>query len=107
LLAQGPWFSPASSTTNTGRHDIAEILLKVALNTKIQIQIILNICVEVVNKDSDTCIMKRGMLYLTLCTFSFEINESRPSDTRYCITTLVIKEWRGIARDVLCRATLS
>jgi hypothetical protein len=28
-----------SSTTKTGRHDIAEILLKVALNTKIQIQI--------------------------------------------------------------------
>jgi hypothetical protein len=25
--------SPASSTTKTGRHDIAEILLKVALNT--------------------------------------------------------------------------
>jgi hypothetical protein len=31
----GRWFSrgiPASSTTKTGRHDIAEILLKVALN---------------------------------------------------------------------------
>jgi hypothetical protein len=27
----GRWFSPASSTTKTGRHDIAEILLKVAL----------------------------------------------------------------------------
>jgi hypothetical protein len=42
LLAQGRWFSPgtpASSTTKTGRHDIAEILLKVALNNKIQIQI--------------------------------------------------------------------
>ena len=37
LLANGQWFSPstpASSTTKTGRHDIAEILLKVALNTK-------------------------------------------------------------------------
>ena len=36
LLARGRWFSlgtPASSTTNTGRHDIAAILLKVALNT--------------------------------------------------------------------------
>jgi len=35
LLANGRWFSPgtlASSTTKTGRHDIAEILLKVALN---------------------------------------------------------------------------
>jgi hypothetical protein len=39
LLAHGQWFSPgtpASSTTKTGRHDIAEILLKVALNTKHQ-----------------------------------------------------------------------
>jgi len=34
LLAQGRWFSlgiPASSITKTGRHDIAEILLKVAI----------------------------------------------------------------------------
>jgi hypothetical protein len=34
LLAYGRWFSPgtpASSTTKTGRHDIAEILLKVVL----------------------------------------------------------------------------
>jgi hypothetical protein len=31
--------TPASSTTKTGRHDIAEILLKVALNTKNQNQI--------------------------------------------------------------------
>ena len=34
LLAHGRWFSLASSITNTGRHDIAEILLKVALNAK-------------------------------------------------------------------------
>ena len=34
LLAHGRWFSPASSTTKTGRRDIAEILLKVALSTK-------------------------------------------------------------------------
>jgi hypothetical protein len=37
LLAHGRWFSPgtpASSTTKTSRHDIAEILLKVAFNTK-------------------------------------------------------------------------
>jgi len=31
VLARGRWFSPASSTTKTGHHDIAEILLKVAL----------------------------------------------------------------------------
>ena len=37
LFAHGRWFSPGtpvSFTTKTGRHGIAEILLKVALNTK-------------------------------------------------------------------------
>jgi hypothetical protein len=41
LLAHGQWFSPgtpSSSTTKTGRHDIAEILLKVALCTINQIK---------------------------------------------------------------------
>jgi hypothetical protein len=36
LLAHGRWFSPgtpASPNIKTGRHDIVEILLKVALNT--------------------------------------------------------------------------
>ena len=40
LVAHGRWFSQgstASSTTKTGRHDLVEILLKVALKTKIQI----------------------------------------------------------------------
>jgi hypothetical protein len=44
LLAHGRWFSPGtptSSTTKTGRHDLAEILLKVALNTKNQSNLIL------------------------------------------------------------------
>jgi len=40
LLAHGRFSpgTPASSTTKTGRHDIAEILLKVALNTKYKIK---------------------------------------------------------------------
>ena len=36
LLVDGQWFppgTPASSTTTIGRHDMAEIWLKVALNT--------------------------------------------------------------------------
>ena len=44
LLAHGRWFSPgtpASSTTKTSRHDITEILLKVALNTINQSSIII------------------------------------------------------------------
>jgi hypothetical protein len=39
LLAHGRWFSPgtpASSTTKTGRHDTAEVLLKVVLNNNNQ-----------------------------------------------------------------------
>jgi hypothetical protein len=35
LLAHGLWFflgTPTSSTTKTGRHDIAEILLKLVFN---------------------------------------------------------------------------
>jgi hypothetical protein len=45
LLAHGRWFSPGtpvSSTTKTGRHDIAEILLKMALSTKKTINQLLN-----------------------------------------------------------------
>jgi len=41
LLAAGQWFSPAtyfSSTNKTDRHNITEILLKVALNTIILIE---------------------------------------------------------------------
>jgi hypothetical protein len=41
IFAHGRWFSPgtlASSTTKNGRHDIAEILLKVTLNTINQIK---------------------------------------------------------------------
>ena len=33
LLADGRWFSPGNPYSKTGRHDIAEILLKVALIT--------------------------------------------------------------------------
>ena len=42
LLAHGRWFSPGTpASSKTGRHDIAEILLKVALNTKNQIKSII------------------------------------------------------------------
>jgi hypothetical protein len=54
LLPHGRWLSPgapASSTTKTGRHDIAEILLKVALNTKNQINLY-DICMQKVLEDS-------------------------------------------------------
>ena len=55
LLAHGRLFSPgtpASSTTKTGCHDIAEILLKVALNT---INKSINQCNKPVHPDTVEC----------------------------------------------------
>jgi hypothetical protein len=53
LLAHGQWFSlgtPASSTTKTGRHDIAEILLKIKSNQSNQNQNIHVSIISIVNK---------------------------------------------------------
>jgi hypothetical protein len=69
LLPHGRWFSPGtpvSSTTKTGRHDIAEILLKVTLNTTKSI--------NQSSTTSDTCDLNRfwlsclGLLVLLLRT---------------------------------------
>jgi hypothetical protein len=38
LLAHGRWFSPGTPASSTGLRDIAEILLKMALNTINQIK---------------------------------------------------------------------
>jgi len=57
LLTHGRWFSPgtpASSITKTGRHEIAEILLKVALNTKNHQSINCNICDSTLNDDKSS-----------------------------------------------------
>jgi hypothetical protein len=54
LLAHGRWFSlgtPASSTPKTGRLDIAEILLKVALNTKTKIKSINQQTMKIIHKN--------------------------------------------------------
>jgi hypothetical protein len=70
-LVHGRWFSPgtpASSTTKTGRHDIAEILLKVALNTKnqssIQHCVIFNLSIHC----KSYCLQYNIVLFLT-CPF--------------------------------------
>jgi hypothetical protein len=64
LVAHCQWFSldtPASSITKTGCHDIAEILLKVELNTKnhkTKVKSLIrapNFCFK--------CIMRRRLLY--------------------------------------------
>jgi hypothetical protein len=46
MVSDSPLGTPASSTTKTGRHDIAEILQKVALDTIKQNQILRNSCFE-------------------------------------------------------------
>ena len=58
LLSHGRWFSPgtpASSTTKTGRHDIAEILLKVALNA---INLNLNLVARSLQKSNSNVFIK-------------------------------------------------
>ena len=59
LLAHGRWFSaslPTSPTTKTGRHDIAEILLKVALsNNHPLIQLQNNIMYNIPSSVSSQC----------------------------------------------------
>jgi hypothetical protein len=63
LLAHGRWFSPASSTTKTGRHDIAEILLKVALSTNNQInQSFFLFHVDAANRKQTVNIATRGTM---------------------------------------------
>jgi hypothetical protein len=52
LLTHGRWFSPdtpASSTTKTGRHAIAEILLKVALRHQK-----INLSIKTIHKSSQS-----------------------------------------------------
>jgi hypothetical protein len=61
LLAQGLWFSPASSTTKTGRHDIAEILLKVTLSTINQIK-------SVIKQ------LKIDLKYILFCMYKYSEN---------------------------------
>jgi hypothetical protein len=68
MLAHGRWFfpgTPASSTIKTGRHDIAEILLKVALSTINQIKSIL-----IINLLSVKCIHSMQVIIISIehCT---------------------------------------
>jgi len=70
LLATGRWFSPGtsvSSTNKTDRHDITEILLKVALNT-----INLNQNKKIIER-SCICVLGVSILHLYPRFFNFEI----------------------------------
>ena len=79
LLAHGRWFfpgTPASSTTKAGHHDIAEILMKGALNTKNQINQLL--------------IKERIVKVLVLSTVSLQLAISKifSSDFKVCFHIL-------------------
>ena len=66
MLVHGRWFSlgtPASSTTKTGHRDIAEILLKVALN--------------IINQSIQQCCMVLYFITMTKCS---------TADRTYCDT---------------------
>jgi len=78
MLAHGRWFSPGapdSSTTKTGRHDIAEIFLKVALKHQKSNIILLTALVPPYNQPS--IINKISNINIELfcrCVFLFEFN---------------------------------
>ena len=67
LLAHGRWFSPgtlASCTTKAGRHDIAAILLKVALNTKNQSIFFVGVHVFLFSGDDDAGLLLGTWMYI-------------------------------------------
>jgi hypothetical protein len=77
LLAHGRWFSPstpASSTIKTGRHGIAEILLKVALSTKNQINQSINQIKWNRKKNNKPAILRTTTFCLVPVPFSFGLS---------------------------------
>ena len=82
-LAKGRWISPGppvSSTNNTGRHDITEILLKVAFDTITQTKK-QTICVMITN-DRYYCVFKmKGASNSTFLHYCFCLFVIRMSNT--------------------------
>jgi len=90
LLAHGRWFSPctlASSTTKTGRHDIAEILLKVALNTKDQIKSIIHVL----------CIINNYLFIYLSFSFTYKITHTkRSSKMTWTFNNIIYTFWTHV-----------
>ena len=62
--ATGQWFSPGplvSSTNKTDRHDITEILLKVALNTIKQAYNIVAVTEDCIPQENGSCLTEDDM----------------------------------------------
>ena len=85
LLAHGRWFSqetPASSTSKTGRHDITEILLKVALNA-------INHMSTVLGLMSTYFVVLCRFLFVPLFLFFWSLNCLSFFELRFLITHVV------------------
>jgi hypothetical protein len=97
-LAAGQWFSPVSSTNNTDRHDITEILLKVSLNT-ITIPQIINLCARLLPQKQflDGLFFSRytgvyiKIYFHTLCVCFHRTLIGTPSLIEICITNFIQK----------------
>ena len=103
LLAQDRWFSPGtpvSSTTKTGRHDIAEILLKVALKHKKKQSINLQQTVGILMGISCTSPLVDSFLYLLIILLKLQVDLVRVWRCRrgrmavWFTTTYVISSYR-------------
>ena len=103
LFAHAQWFSPstlASSTTKTSRHDIAEILLKVVLNTKNQS--IKSFIYLYIQKDimpsiqtCRLCILDLTLLVLCLFDFYRELINTNQTHFMYWYARLISEKGNG------------
>ena len=95
LLAHGRWFSlgtPASSTTKTGCHDIAEILLKVVLSTINQIES--NLILFTGSPEGEVIMLRNQCIYashLNIFIFVFHVYPSTKIKYRivHCIAIVI------------------
>jgi hypothetical protein len=74
LLAHGRWFSPASSTTKTDRHDIPEILLKVCIN---HWKVLYKLCAFYVDRNSKMTTTAGHSFYIGPIVFFYnQVNDT-------------------------------
>ena len=99
LAAYGRWFSPgplASSITKTGRLDIAEILLKVALNTINQIRFFSNnnnIQNSTRQSKTSVCLTKVTINMITLSVIIPCRSYFQSSLLKFCFLLLCMRPW--------------
>ena len=104
LLAHGRWFSPgtpASSTTKTGCHDIAEILLKVVLSTINQIKS--NLILFTGSLEGEVIMLKNQCIYashLNIFIFVFHVYPSTKIKYRIVHCIAIVLNFITMNRDL-------